>query len=350
MLSDLGERLQGAVAANVGRLPPSVLRLLSGGGTIRIDGQELDAEVQLALAMLRLAGHRDLDTMTPDQARADIRRNARIFAGTPIPMARVEELTLPGPVDAIAARLYVPNGDGRPRALVVFYHGGGWVIGDLDTHAATCRFLAREADALVLAIDYRLAPEHRFPAAVDDAFAAFQWAVREAEVLCADPARIAVAGDSAGGNLAAVVSQIARAAGGPCPAAQLLIYPATDLTTKRESFRLFSTGFFLTERDVDWYKSRYAPDPAAWPDARLSPLLAQDLRGLPPAVVATAGFDVLRDEGELYARRLQDAGVRVELRRVTGQIHGFANATGVSPAARRAMADVAGLLRATLAA
>ena len=348
MVSHLAERLQGAVAAGVARLPPAVLRLLAGGETIRIDGQDLDPQVQLALAMMRLTGHRNLDTMTPDQARADIRRNARIFGGTPIPMARVETLTLPGPVDAIPAQLYVPRIDGT-RPLVVFYHGGGWVVGGLDTHDTTCRFLAREADVLVLAVDYRLAPEHRFPAAVDDALAAFRWAVREAGALCSDPARVAVAGDSAGGNLAAVVAQLARAAGGPAPAAQLLIYPATDLTTKRESFRLFGDGFFLTERDVDWYKAQYAPDRAQWPDPRLSPLLAGDLRGLPPAIVATAGFDVLRDEGEAYAHRLQEAGVRVELRRVAGQVHGFANATGVSPAARDAMRELAGLLRAMLA-
>lgn len=348
MLAHMGERLQGVVAANVARLPPRVLRILAGGGTVSIDGQELDAEVQLALAMLRIAGHRDLDTMTPDEARADIRRNARIFAGTPIPMGRIETLTLPGPAAAIPAQLYVPSADGRPRPLVVFYHGGGWVVGGLDTHDTTCRFLARELDALVLAVDYRLAPEHPFPAAVDDAVAAFQWAVREAGALSGDPARIVVAGDSAGGNLAAVVAQLARDAGGARPAAQLLVYPATDLTTKRRSFQLFSTGFFLSERDVDWYKTRYAPDPSGWRDPRLSPLLG-DLRGLPPAVVATAGFDVLRDEGEEYARRLKDAGVRVELRRVAGQIHGFANATGVSPSARTAMTDVTGRVRALLA-
>jgi acetyl esterase len=347
MLRDLGERLQGVVAAGVVRLPSPVLRLLSGGGTVRIDGQELEADVQLALAMLRLTGHRDLDTMTPEQAREDIRRNARIFAGTPIPMAKIEALTLPGPVDAIPAQLYVPLIDG-PRPLIVYFHGGGWVVGGLDTHDSTCRFLAHHADALVLAIDYRLAPEHRFPAAVDDALAAFQWAVREAAALGGDPARIAVAGDSAGGNLAAVVSQLARDAGGPCPAAQLLIYPATDLSTKRKSVELFSSGFFLTERDMDWYKDHYAPDHSQWRDPRMSPLLTPDLRGLPPAIVATAGFDVLRDEGEEYSARLQAAGVRVELRRVAGQIHGFANATGVSPSARTAMAAIARSLRTTL--
>jgi acetyl esterase len=199
----------------------------------------------------------------------------------------------------------------------------------------------------VLAVDYRLAPEHRFPAAVDDALAAFRWAVREAEALCSDPARVAVAGDSAGANLAAVVSQLAVQAGGPRPAAQLLIYPATDLTTKRASFRLFSEGFYLTESDVDWYKCQYAPE-SQWSDPRASPMLAPDLRGLPPAVVVTAGFDVLRDEGEEYARRMQDAGVAVTLRRVTGQIHGFVNATGVSPSARREMGEVARMLAQVL--
>jgi acetyl esterase len=344
----LAERVQGAVASGVGRLPASVLRLLSGGTPVRIDGQELDAEVQFALAMLKIAGHRNLDTMTPDEARADIRRNARIFAGTPLPMARIEALTLPGPVDAIPAQLYVPRADGRTRPLVVFYHGGGWVVGGLDTHDGVCRFLAREADVLVLAVDYRLAPEHRFPAAVDDACAAFAWAVREAGALCSDPSRIAVAGDSAGGNLAAVVSQLAVASGGPRPAAQLLVYPATDLSTKRRSFQLFSSGFFLTEADVDWYKRQYI-DEAAWRDVRASPLLREDLRGHPPAIVATAGFDVLRDEGEAYAARLREAGVQVELHRVTGQIHGFANATGVSPSARAAMGRVAALVRTMLA-
>jgi acetyl esterase len=173
--------------------------------------------------------------------------------------------------------------------------------------------------------------------------------VREAGALCGDPARVVVAGDSAGGNLAAVVSQLARDAGGPCPAAQLLIYPATDLSTKRASVKLFSSGFFLTERDMDWYKDHYAPDHSQWRDPRMSPLLTEDPRGLPPAIVATAGFDVLRDEGEEYARRLQQAGVRVELRRVAGQIHGFANATGVSPSARTAMTAVARSLRALIA-
>jgi acetyl esterase len=217
--------------------------------------------------------------------------------------------------------------------------GGGWVIGDLDTHDTACRHLAREAEAGVLSIAYRLAPELRFPAAVDDALAAFHWAAANAGGLGFDPARVAVAGDSAGGNLAAVVAQLAGRDGGPRPAAQFLAYPVTDLSTKHASYRLFAEGFLLTERDMDWFRAHYVPDAATALDPRASPLLAPDLHGLPPAVVLTCGFDVLRDEGEAYARRLEQAGVRVALRRNAGLIHGFCNAVSVSPLSRIAMIE-----------
>jgi acetyl esterase len=326
--------------------------MLAGGTPVRIDDLELEPEVQLALAMLRLNGHRGLDTMTPADARMETARSARIFAGTRIPMARIDALAIPGPAGPIPARLHVPHRlatTARPLPLVVYFHGGGWVVGGFDTHDTTVRFLADRVQAAVLAIDYRLAPEHRFPAAVEDAFAAFAWAAREAAGIGCDPARVAVAGDSAGGNLAAVVSQLAVAAGGPRPALQLLIYPVTDLSTKHPSYQLFSDGFFLTEAEMDWYRGHYLPDETAAHDPRASPLLAADLHGLPPAVVLTAGFDVLRDEGEAYARRLREAGVRVDLRRNDGQIHGFANATGVSPSARTAMEGGARLVAEALA-
>ena len=348
-LSDVGERVQGAVASGVGRLPPSVLRLLAGRRAIRLDGAELEPEVQLGLLMLRFGGHRELDTLTPAEAREDIRRNARIFAGAPIAMDAVVTRTIPGPAGPMRARLYKPHDSTPPRPLIVYYHGGGWVVGGLDTHDATCRYLADETRAAVLAVDYRLAPEHRFPAAVEDAVAAFDWVAREASSLDCDPWRIAVAGDSAGGNLAAVVAQLTTRTGGPKPKVQLLIYPVTDLSTKHPSYRLFSEGFFLTEAEMDWYRRHYLPNEETARDPRASPLLAADLSGLPPAIIMTAGFDVLRDEGEAYAHRLQDAGVRVELRRTAGQIHGFANATAVSPSAKKAMAEATQLLREALA-
>jgi len=346
--SDVGDRLQGIAAGVVSWLPDSVLRLLSGGRATVIDGQTLDAEVQFGLVMMRLAGQRGLDVPVPAEAREEVRRNARAFSGSPMPMARIEPRSIPGPAGAMGARLYVPPGANRACSLVVFLHGGGWVVGDLDTHDATCRFIAHEARAMVLAIDYRLAPEHRFPAAVEDAFAAYQWAAAHAASLGADPARIVVAGDSAGGNLAAVVAQLAVRSDGPRPAAQLLIYPATDFSRKYPSHRLFADGFFLTDAQVDRYRRHYLSDEAAVLDPRASPLLATDLRGLPPAVVVTAGFDVLRDEGEAYGRRMEAAGVRVVVQRVTGQIHGFANATGVSPSARRAMQNAVRALSALL--
>jgi len=320
-------------------LPPFVQRLLSGGRAVRVDGLELEPDIQLLLALQRLRGDRHLDTMTPAEARVEIAGGAASFAGTPVPVARVESLTLPGAAGPLAARLYVP--DGEIRGLLVYYHGGGWVVGDLDTHEAPCRFLAREAGMAVLSVAYRLAPEHRFPAAVDDALAAFRWASTESARFGVPPDRVAVAGDSAGGNLASVVALLAAREGGSRPRAQLLIYPVTDLSTNHLSYRLFAEGFFLTERDMDWYRAQYLPDEAAARDPRASPLLAPDLRGLPPAVVLTAGFDVLRDEGEAYAKRLAEAGVPVTHRRVPGQIHGFGNATGISESARAAMLEAA---------
>jgi acetyl esterase/lipase len=348
VVSSVRERIEAAFAAAVAALPAWVQRLLAGGRPVVIEGQVLDADIQLELRLLALAGHRGLDTMTPADARAEIRRASRVFGGTPETVARVDALTVPGPAGPLAARLYVPFDDGRRRGLVVYYHGGGWVVGDLDTHDGACRFLARHADASVLAVDYRLAPEHRFPAAVDDALAAFRWAAAEADALGVDPARIAVAGDSAGGNLAAVTARLATRDGGPRPALQLLVYPVTDLSSKHASYPTFADGFFLTAAEMDWYRDHYLPDADTARDPRASPLLAEDLAGLPSAIVLTAGFDVLRDEGEAYARRLEAAGVPVQLRRHAGLIHGFANATSTSRGARAAMADAARALGAVV--
>jgi len=323
------------------QLPAPVLRVLSGRPAVRVDGCELEADVQLMLTLATLSGHRTLDTLTPAEAREDIRRTARLTSALVEPVARVEALEIPGPAGPMGARLYVPTTGRDPRALVVYYHGGGWVVGDLDTHDGVCRFLAHETGAGVLAVDYRLAPEHTFPAAVEDALAAFHWATAEARRLGFDPARVAVAGDSAGGNLAAVVAALATREGGRRPAAQMLIYPVTDVANRHASYRLFADGFFLTAAEMEWYIARYLPGRTAARDPRASPLLAPDLAGLPSAVVVTAGFDPLRDEGEAYAARLEAAGVRVWHRRYPGLVHGFANATSVISSARRAMAEAA---------
>ena len=323
------------------QLPAPALRLLSGRPAIRVAGLELEADVQLMLALATLSGHRTLDTLTPAEARADIRRTAGLTATLVDPVARVEALEIPGPAGPMGARLYVPKTACDPRPLVVYYHGGGWVVGDLDTHDGVCRFLAHETGAGVLAVDYRLAPEYKFPAAVEDALAAFHWAVAAARRLGFVPTRVAVAGDSAGGNLAAVVSLLATREGGRRPAAQMLIYPVTDLANRHASYRLFPEGFFLTAAEMEWYIAHYLPNRAAARDPRASPLLAPDLSGLPSALVLTAGFDPLRDEGEAYAARLEAAGVRVWCRRYPGLVHGFCNTTSVLRSGRAAMVEAA---------
>jgi acetyl esterase len=349
-MSDLARMALGVTVGVLHVIPDPVLRLLSGRPMpIRVDGQTLDAEVQFTLTLLRLMRHRSLDTLSVAEARAEIRSTANLANVLAEPVARVEQIEIPGPAGMLAARFYVPEGPRCVRPLIVYYHGGGWVVGDLDTHDGVCRFLAREVDACVLAVDYRLAPEHKFPAAADDAAAAFRWAVAQATALGCDPARIAVAGDSAGGNLAAVVSLATTREGSVCPAAQLLIYPATDLLNRHPSYRLFAEGFFLTAAEMDWYTGHYLPTRDAARDPRASPLLAPDLSGLPPAVILTAGFDPLRDEGEAYAKHLEDAGVRVWLRRYAGLIHGFCNMTSVSKAGRAAMQEGAAALRTHLA-
>ena len=316
---------------------------------MRIDGQELEPEIQLMLLLLKISGRASFEELPVPEARAEIRREAALYSGPPIPIGRVDHLEVPGADGALSARLYVPEGLSGPAPLLVYLHGGGWVVGDLDTHDQPCRFLAKEAGVRVLAVDYRRAPEHPFPAPLEDCLAATRNALEDAERFGADPARVAVGGDSAGGNLAAAVSRLLAHEGGPAPAFQLLIYPVTDLSRKRDSYRLFREGFFLTERQMDWYRNHYLPDASMAADPRVSPVLASGLAGLPPAHLVTAGFDVLRDEGEDYAGLLRDAGVPVTMIREPGLIHGFTHAAITGRAPRRAMLRIASALRAGLA-
>ena len=223
------------------------------------------------------------------------------------------------------------------------------MIGDLVTADDPCRFLAVHSGVSILSVDYRLAPEHRFPAAVEDAWAAYSWAVANAAPLGAEPGRIGVGGDSAGGNLATAICLLAREAEVPLPALQLLIYPVTEVGAETASRRTFSEGFLLTRRDMDYFEDRYLASADQWGDPRVSPLRADDLSGLPPAYVATAGFDPLRDEGEDYALRMREAGVAVALRRHPGLVHSFANLNAICPSARQAMLEAAGALRMGLA-
>ena len=306
-------------------IPTAAKRALFGGRSVIIDGNTLDPTLQLMLSGLRAVG---IDGLVVDDdpaaSRAQMHETCVQLPGPQIHV-EVDDLSLPGPAGEIPARHYRPaNGGTAP--LLVFYHGGGWAIGDLDTADALCRLTCRDAGIHVLSIDYRLAPEHPAPAAVEDAYAAFQWAYEHAEKLGATPGRVAVGGDSAGGNLAAVVCQLARDEGAPAPVLQWLIYPRTDFTTQTRSLSLFARGFLLTKRDIDWFESQYLRrsniDRA---DPRVSPLLAESLSGLAPALIAVAGFDPLRDEGESYAAALRAAGTAVDLRSMGSLTHGFVN-------------------------
>ena len=344
--SKLGARVQQLAARGLDAIPPALQVRLSGKPPVRLDGDTLAPEIQLTLAVLERRKEPPLETLPPAEAREARRRLTAVFGGKPVPVRATNDLVLDGPTP-IPARHYEPPEPGGPHPLLVYYHGGGFLYGDLDTHDNVCRILCRHAGAHVLAIDYRLSPEHPFPAAVDDARAALRWAFANAERLGADPNRIGVGGDSAGGNLAAVTAQLASHDGGPAPALQLLIYPVTDFTVRRRSRDLFGEGFLLTDAEMNWFEDNYlGVERTNARDPRASPLLAEDLSGLAPAFVVTAAFDPLRDEGEAYVEALREAGTPATLRRFPGFIHGFINGAGVSRTARDAVVEIAGATRA----
>ena len=316
---------------------------------MRVDGQTLEPEVQLGLSLLERRGAPPLEALPPAEAREAFRRRASVSTGPPPPVGAVRNLLVDGAAGPLPARHYAPEEGGGPHPLLVYFHGGGFVLGDLNTHDVPCRLLCRHAGSHVLSVDYRLAPEHPFPAAVEDGRAALSWAISHAAELDADPYRVAVAGDSAGGNIAAVAAWEASRDGGPVPVLQVLLYPATDMVERSRSHELFGGGFLITRELMDWFAARYVAD-ADPKDPRLSVLRAEDLGGVAPAFVVTAGFDPLRDEGEAYAEVLRASGVApVALRRFSGLVHGFCSAVGISRASREALVEVAGATRALLA-
>ncbi len=281
----------------------------------------LDPQAQMFLEQMASLNMPAMSTQTPEQVREGIKMQAAMF-GEPEPVAHVENRTIPGPAGEIPVRVYTPEGS-SPFPVLVFFHGGGWVICDLDTHDGTCRSLCNGAGCVVVSVDYRLAPEHKFPAAPEDCYAATQWAARHAAEINGDPARIAIGGDSAGGNLTAVVAQMARDQGGPRLVFQLLIYPATDFTFSGPSIKENADGYFLTSDDMRWFSNHYLRSEADKKNPLASPMLAADLSNLPPALVITAQYDPLRDEGETYGQRMKEAGVSVKVSRYDGMIHGF---------------------------
>jgi acetyl esterase len=301
----------------------------------------LHPDVRAVLAALEEEGGPALETLPVAEARRISAEALKPAEGDPEPVGTIQDLRVPGPAGEIPIRIYTPQGTG-PFPGLVYFHGGGWVLCDLDTHNVVCRAIARRASAVVVAVDYRLAPEHKFPAAVEDASAATRWVSENAARLNVDPRRIAVGGDSAGGNLAAAVALRT-----PGLSLQVLVYPVTDLSSfDKDSYREFAEGYHLTRSEMEWFRREYLATPGQALDPDASPLLVPDLSGAPPALVITAECDVLRDEGEAYAERLRQAGVPVTLTRYPGMIHPFFSMPGAIRDAIKALDQVAGAVRA----
>ncbi|PPQ42289.1 alpha/beta hydrolase [Rhodopseudomonas palustris] len=310
---------------------------------------KLDPDAAAVYKAFQDAGRPAYETLTAAEARAYYSAARLVSNPDPADMASVRSIAIPGPAGDIPARLYTPNklrqDEGLAPALV-FFHGGGWVIGDLDTHDVVCRGIAHDGELLVISVDYRLAPEHKFPAAIDDAIAATRWIADNARKLGIDPEQLSVGGDSAGGNLSAVVALHARDHGGPLLAGQVLIYPATDFSMRHPSHSEPETSVLLTHSVIRWFRDHYLSGAQDADDWRASPARAETLAGLPPAFVITAGADPLRDEGDEYARRLADAGVPVTHRTYPGQFHGFFTMGKLLPQANVAVREIGDWLKA----
>lgn len=309
----------------------------------------LDPQVRAALDAQAALGIPAAYTLPVPEARRQTLEQHALLALRRVPVAAVADRTIPGPAGEIAMRIYTPEGPG-PFPLLVFFHGGGWVICNLETHDPTCRALCAGAGVVVVSVDYRLAPEAKFPAPLDDCLAATRWAAASGAALGVDPARIAVGGDSAGGNLAAAVALRARDEGGPALRGQLLIYPVTDHhASGMPSYAENAEGYGLTRDGMVWFWDHYLNDATDAGNPYAAPLRAADLGGLPPALVITAEYDVLRDEGDRYAERLQEAGVPTTHLRYAGMIHGFFGRIGIYDRAEEAIGEAAAWLKEMLA-
>jgi len=309
----------------------------------------LDPQARKLLDEAAAAGGPPLCMQTVEEARQGARDKAAVTSLSPEPVARVEDRCIPGPGGDIPVRIYTPAGPG-PLPVLVYFHGGGWVMSDLDTHDGLCRALANRSGAVVVSVDYRLAPEARFPAALEDASAATLWVWRNAASLGADPSRVAVGGDSAGGNLAAATCLWARERGAPPIAFQLLIYPVVDRDFDNRSYHENAEGYHLSRESMIWFWRQYLAEEADGRNPLASPLRADSLAGLPSALVLTAEYDPLRDEGEAYAARLREAGVPVTLTCYQGMIHGFVRMAGVLDQGKRAIDQAGAALRSALPA
>ena len=299
----------------------------------------LHPQILKVIEAMQRAGLKPIEALSPDEARRQMEETAKSRKAEPLPVGRVEDRAIPGPAGPLRVRLYWPEGSGSEAGgavpAIAYYHGGGHVIGSLDTHDLIARNLCHGAGALVVSTDYRMGPEHKFPAAVEDLFAALDWLHANAAGLGADPERLGVHGDSAGGNLAAVVALMARDRGGPRLRLQSLVYPVADYTLSTPSYHIYAEGYgLLTGAAMQWFQRHYLRHPSDADDWRASPLRAPSLAGVAPAIVVTAECDVLHDDGANYAEALRRAGVPVEYREYPGMIHAF---FGMVPAVDDAM-------------
>jgi acetyl esterase len=307
----------------------------------------LDPQVQGLLDELAALGSPEMDQVTPVAARELMNAGAQLFSGPGDETVTTLDARFPGPRGDVPIRVYTPPGSADVPPLVLYFHGGGWVIGNIETHDGTCRDLAADSGAVIVSVDYRLAPEHPFPAAVDDCFAALEWVHAHASELGGDPDRLAVAGDSAGGNLAAVTAMLTRDRHGPPLRFQLLVYPGVAVTEEQASVRENGEGYLLTRADIEWFTAQYLGPDGALEDPRFDPVYA-DLTGVAPAHVITAEYDPLRDGGHAYAERLRAGGVPVTERCYEGQIHGCFGMQAVVDASRGIIADAGVILRHAL--
>ena len=339
-------RIEIEIARALLALPAPVMRALAGAPVVR-EGRTLDAQAQLALRGMRASGQKRAETVPLAEARRVMNANGGTLERRPLPaLARVEDGTLAGQ----RVRVYTPRGTPPPAGFpaLLYLHGGGHTLGSLDSHHGVCAIACAQLDAVVFALDYPLAPEHPFPAAPDACTAAFRTLAHEAGARGLDVTRLAVGGDSAGANLAAVVT-LDTHADTIRPRAQLLVYPVVDLTMSSASMQTFAKGFFLEDTTIAWFRDNYVGTHTDRREPRASPLFAPDVAGLPPAVVVTAGFDPLVDEGDRYAARLREAGVRVTQLRYDSLFHGFFNTSGCIHAARAAVDETLAALRTLLA-
>jgi acetyl esterase/lipase len=345
-MAALSIRAKAAVIRALYALPKPVRRLMAGP-PVRIDGQEQALDAQLIIRVKNLSGS-DVFADPVEKSRTRYEDLSLVIGyESPIPVA-AREVVIPAEHGDIPATLYTPADLPEPSALLVYYHGGGWSVGSRISHDPVARYVATHAGVRVLSVEYRRAPEHRFPAAVQDAIAAFEYAHGQAADLGADRDRIAVGGDSAGGNLAAVTAQQAVRRGGAVPAFQLLMYPLTDISTRRPSRDLFAQASTFTDQNLRWALANYIPPGTDLCDPRLSPLHGE-VTDLPPAYIASAGFDPLRDEGEEYADKLRAGGIPVALSRQSDLPHAYLNFVGLGGRFAQAAAEAAGALRLGLA-